>query len=335
MAIDGEGGAGAGGEGGSLGSASDLFGGASSAPAGEGGATAADGGQGGADPSLGADPDWWGGLSADADGETASHRDWVKSTGVKDLNGLVKVARDNQAALRDSGRVKVPGDGASAEEIASFHRAIGVPEAVDGYSLPEVKDARGDVIPLDQGLLGKLLPKALEVGVPAPAMNGLVAEYVRLQMDEAAQFDADLKSSAEAWVKAQGPQAKAKEVAINGAIRALGLYSNDLVAIRNAMAAASIDQGGTAADGVSRALDMFSRLGEGLAEDTIINPGGAGRFGVNGREAQGELDAMKVKAGSDPVFAKAVGTPGTPENARWNRLLNQSTAYAQQQQAAG
>ncbi|WP_374414283.1 hypothetical protein [Novosphingobium colocasiae] len=317
----------------------ELLGGAAGtgdAGAGGGGdAGIGDGGAGGgSEPALGADPDWWGTLSGDAEGENASHRDWVKATGVKDVNGLVKIARDNQTALRDSGRVKVPGEGASAEDVAAFHRAIGVPETVEGYTLPEVKDAAGNVIPLDQGLLGKLLSKALGHGVPAAAMNGVIADFVQLQMDDAAQFDNDLKAAAQEWVKGQGSASTAKQAAISTAARTLGLSSTELIAVRNALAANAIDQGGKAGDGVAKALNLFARIGEGMAEDTIIT-GGSNRFAVTGSEAQGQLDAMKVQAGKDPAFAKAVGTPGTPENARWTRLQDQAANWKVQNSLAG
>ncbi len=75
---------------------------------GAGGATggAGDGGQGG---EGGGAPDWFANVSDKmGDGETASNRDWLGSLGIKDLDGLVKVARDNQRAVRESGRVKVP-----------------------------------------------------------------------------------------------------------------------------------------------------------------------------------------------------------------------------------
>lgn len=323
-------------DGGGFGGAADLLGGAidsgtgAAGGGGDGGAAASGdaGGQGGGEPELGADPDWWGALSAEAEGDAAANRDYVKSKGWKSPDDAIKSYREAERALRDGGRIKIPGEGSSAEEVAAFNKAIGVPESVEGYVLPEVKDADGNPVPLDDSLLGKLLPKALERGVPASAMNGLIADFVQLQLDDVAQFDADAQKAAKAWVTAQGAQATEKMAAIDAAGRALGFSSKDMVAIRNALAASN-----GAEAGVAKALDAFTKLGQGMAEDTIIT-GGRGRFGVTGREAQSELDAMKAKAGSDRAFGQKVQTPGTPEHARWNRLQDAAAEWQRQQNQA-
>src|SRR5690349_19557991 len=99
----------------------------------EGGAGGADGGDAGA-----GDPEFYAALSGEAgEGETASNRDYVKAKGFKDLDGLVKAYRSAEKGLHDSGRVKVPGEGASEAEIAEFHKAIGVPDDPKGYTVPE------------------------------------------------------------------------------------------------------------------------------------------------------------------------------------------------------
>lgn len=320
MALDNNGGGDAGGAD-AFGGASDLLGGADQQQqqqqGGEGGGQ--EGGEG-ADQQQqeiegGADPDWYSQVSADVgEGDKASLRDWLKAAGVKDLNGLAKVARDNQSALRDSGRIKVPGEGATAEDVATFNKAIGVPDDVNGYTLPSLKDADGNDVPLDQGLLGHLLPKALERGVPAAAMNGLISDFVQLQLDEVAQTDADQKKLAAEWVRKQGDQGNARLSAVDAAGRALGLKSADMISIGNAI-------------GRDRALEMFAKLGEGMAEDVMLT-GGKGRFGVTGREAQGEMDKLKA----DPEFQKKVMIPGSPERARWNRLQDEAAKWEEQQQ---
>lgn len=310
-----------------FGGAADLLGGAvaagSSAGAAAGGEGAgAEGGAAGAaaGEAGAADAEWLAGLSAETEGDKASLRDWAKAAGVKDLNGLAKIARDNQAALRDSGRVKIPGEGASAEEVSAWRTAIGVPETVEGYSLPQLQAEDGTVVPLDKGLIGALLPKALERGVPASIMNGLAEDFVQLQLDAYATEDAKQISDAKAWLSQQGEQAKAKEAAVDQAGRALGLSKDDMIAIRGAL-------------GGARAMEILSRLGEGMAEDRMID-GGSGRFSISGREAQAEIDQMIAKGRTDRSYAEKVRMQGTPENERWNRLQGQAAAWAAQQQSA-
>jgi hypothetical protein len=78
-------------------------------------------------------------LSAEKNGEDPSNQEWVAKLGVKDLDGLAKIARDNQKALRESGRVKIPGENATDEEKAAFREAIGAPKEAAGYevAMPE------------------------------------------------------------------------------------------------------------------------------------------------------------------------------------------------------
>ncbi|MBT0667022.1 hypothetical protein HT136_01400 [Novosphingobium profundi] len=311
-----------------FGSAADLLGGAAPAAAGAGEDSGAGdvGGETGA--GAGVDPDWWGGLSDQAEGESAANRDYVKAKGWRTPDDAIKSYREAERALRDGGRIKVPGEGATAEELASYRTAIGVPETVEGYALPHLQDGDGNAVPLDNTLLGRILPRALEHGIPAQAMNGLINDFVQMQIDEQVGFDKGATDAAGAWVARQGAEGQAKLTAITSAAQALGLSSQDLIAVRNAMAQLHGPEAG-----VGKVLDMFTRLGQGMAEDTLIT-GGQGRFGVTGREAQSELDAMKAKAGSDPVFAKAVRTEGSAENMRWNRLQDEAAKWRERQDQA-
>jgi hypothetical protein len=72
--------------------------------------------------------EWMKSFSAEkGEGEDVSNQEWLAKLGVKDLDGLAKIARDNQRALRESGRVKVPGDGASEADVKAFREAVGAP----------------------------------------------------------------------------------------------------------------------------------------------------------------------------------------------------------------
>ena len=212
---NGGGAGGAGGDGGAGGGGSAsaaLFGdmgAGASAGAGDGAGGAADGAGAGAGGGSGdanggaADPDWYSNLSAESEGDAASLRDWVKSIGVKDLNGLAKVARDNQVALRESGRVKMPGADAKPEEVAAWHKAIGVPDAPTGYELQGPVGEDGNPIPLNEALTGPLAASAHKLGIPKAALEGLVQDFVKAQQDEIFAADKAQKDAATAWFKAQ------------------------------------------------------------------------------------------------------------------------------------
>lgn len=312
MASDGEGAGGAGGGdggasaaffGGDAGGAGDQSGAGAGAGGGAGAGDQGGAGAGAGDQGGGADPEWFGQLPAEAEGDSPSLRDWAKAAGVKDIAGLAKMARDNMTALRESGRVKIPGADAKPEEVAAWHKAIGVPDAPEGYELRGPVGEDGKPVPLNEALLGPLAASAHKLGIPKTALEGLVQDFVKAQQDQIFAADTAQQQAAKDWLKAQGAEATAKVAAVDRAAEVLGLDRNDMMALRAAL-------------GAEKALPMLARIGEGLGEDRFVD-GGRVRFGVSGAQAQVELDRLKA----DPAWNIKATKPGTPENAQYNRLV--------------
>lgn len=288
------------------GGAADILGGGAGDGGGAAGASgdaaAASGGDGGGagDGGDGAfvAPEFFEQLSSQAgEGETSSNRDYAQAKGFKDLDSVFKSLRSAEKAIHDKGLVAVPKDGAKPEDVAAFRTAIGVPDKPDGY---EIKAPDG--VQLNEPLIGRLRESAVKHGAPKAAFEGLVADFIQAQREEA---DAETKRQddlAASWVKEQGGKSAEQLAHVDTAARALGFTRSDMQGLRNGL-------------GADRALTVLAKLGAGMAEDTMIT-GGKGRFGVTGAEAKTELDKMK----SDPETAKKASTAGTPENARWNRL---------------
>lgn len=324
MAIEGEG------EGqGSAGSADDLLGGAAAGAGGDGGA--GDGGNGGAGGEGGAggdggagsggadgwtDPDWYAQLSGEGEGESAANRDWAKSMGIKDIDALAKVARDNQRALRESGRIKVPGEGASAEEVAAYHKAIGVPDDPKGYEFTPPTGPDGQPLQLRTDMLDRIATAAHKHGVAKGALEAVVNDYIQGEMDAVHAADVEQQQKAAAWVKAQGAEGTQKIAAINRAASALGLSRDDMVGIRSVL-------------GADRALTMFARLGAGLSEDTFVDSGRR-TFGIDPNQAQAMLDQKM----GNPEWAKKAMEKGTPEYAERERLIDAAGEAANRAAAA-
>lgn len=312
------------GEHGGSGGAADLLGGAGGDAGGVGdqgggddGAKNDDQGGGGDGGQADADPSWYEHVSADlTDGEKASLRDYLKASGIKDINSLAKRARDSQQALRDSGRIKVPGENATPEEIAAFRKAVGVPDEPAGYEFAAPVGENGEPIQLNDTTLTRIAEFAHKHGLPKGPMQGLVADYIQAELDQLASAQRDLDAQAQNWVKQQGAEASAKIAAIDRAARALDLSSQDLQQLR-------------AVWGPEKALSLMARLGEGMAEDVLIG-GGKGRFGVTGAEAQAEIDRLS----KDADFLAKVKIPGSPEAARWKRLNDAAGEAANRAAAA-
>lgn len=303
------------------GGAADLLGadaGAQGGGADKGGAGDKDGADKGGDKGGGeggAAPDWFEKLSAAAgEGDATSNRDWAAAKGLKDLDGLVKIARDTEKAFREGGKIKVPGEGAKPEEIAAYKAAIGVPEKVEDYEIKPIANGSFDPtraegpdnpknLPLNEPLIGALRESALKHGAPKAAFEGLVSDFVKLQLDEAAAEKKAQDDQVAEKLKEWGGKKAENSAHIDAAARALGLSRQDLNWFRGMPG------------GAGRALDLMVKLGSGMAEDTLIT-GGKGRFGVSGAEAQAEIDRLKT----DAEFQKKVRVVGSPERARWDRL---------------
>lgn len=295
-------------DGGTGGGAADLLGGAGGASADQGGGDQGDGGQGGAggggdQGQSEADPSWYEHVSADlSEGEKTSLRDYLKASNIKDINSLAKRARDSQQALRDSGRIKLPGENATAEELATFRKALGVPDDAAGYEFKAPVGEDGQPIALDEAMLSRIAESAHKNGVPKAAAEAWVADYIQGELDQLATAQRELDAQAQKWVKDQGPEANAKIASIDRAARALNLTREDMQRLR-------------AAWGPEKALNIMARLGEGMAEDSLIG-GGTGKFGVTGAQAQAEIDRLV----GDREFMAKVKIAGSPEAARWKRL---------------
>lgn len=284
-------------------------GGGSDAPA-DGGS--APGGDAGGDAGAAA-PDWYEKVSAQAgEGESASNRDWLTAKGYKDIDAVVKSARHAEKALHDKGMVAVPKDGATPEQLAAFHKAIGVPEDAKGY---EIKGPEG--VKLNEPLIERLAGAAHAAGIPKGAFEKTVGEFIQAQMDEAAETERARDSEVQDKLKEWGAKRDEQMAHINAAARALGLSRADMQFFRGMPG------------GAGRALDLFAKLGAGMAED-VLTTGGKGNFGVSGAEAKATMDAMR----GDADTMKKVMTPGTPERARWDRLNKIAAEHQAAQQAA-
>lgn len=306
MALENEGAEGA------TGSAADLLGGGAQgggngdqgAGAGTGGANGGAGGQGeGGGEGGGSAPDWYANLSSDQFNEGASHRDYVAAKNWKSLDDVVKSYREAEHSLRNGGKIAIPGENASAEEVAAYRRAIGVPEDASGYAIEAPTGPDGKPIPLKADLVERLAGKALDAGMPAGAYKAVMGELLKAQVEELSGLNSERQAEAEKWARDQGAARDEKLNAITKAAEILGFNRDDLIIMRNGI-------------GAEKLMNALSKIGLGLREDTLL---GEGRqtFGMSGREAEGELKTLKA----NPAWVEKALIPGTPENIQYNRLL--------------
>lgn len=115
-----------------------------------------------------------------------------------DLKSITKALKDNMAAARakTEGFVKLPGADATPEEIAAYHRAVGVPERPQDYSL-KAPEKLPDGVTWDEAMAGKFAGVAHAAGLtPAQVAKlqefqvGYVGEQVAAAREAAAQAEA-------------------------------------------------------------------------------------------------------------------------------------------------
>lgn len=306
-----------------VGGVADLMGGGSAADAGGG-----DGGQqqggvdgnqdGGPQQQGGADPDWYGQLSSETgEGQTASNLDVAKAKGWKTLDDVLKGYREAERAVRDGGRVKVPGEGASDEEVAAFRAAIGVPEKPEGYAIPQPKDADGNDIPINSALTERVVASAHKHGVPKAALDAILADEISAQIAEYDELVKGLQVKAGEHVKSWGEDRDAKLANVNAAAQDIGLTREDMEYLRGMPS------------GPGKALDMLAKFGSNFSEDSMIS-GDRRTFGMNAAQAQAEIDAIKA----DPATFDKAMVPGSAENKRYNRAVEALGAAADKAMAA-
>ena len=266
----------------------------------------------GGDPAPAGDPpagdvpaDFLALIPAEAPEGEPSLQDWVKSVGVKDVATLAKIARDNQKALRESGRIKVPGEGATAQEIAEYRAAIGVPDKPEGYAVPEFKDAAGNPIPVNTALTQRIFAKAHELGGSKALVEQLVASEIEAQIAEHDAAVKELTAAAQKHVASWGPEKDRGMAQVNAALKDLGFSREDVEHMR------------AMPSGVGKFLDAMRKVGSNFTEDTLVK-GDRQTFGMTPETAQAELTAMQ----SDPEVAKKIMVPGSPERIKRDRLLD-------------
>ena len=113
-------------------------------------------------------------------------------------------ARALESRLSEGGLVKIPGRNASADEIATFRRALGVPERPSGY-FDHIKLDNGAVLgEADRPVADGFAAAMHEAGAPVAVVSKALNWYFRQQEEQAAaldESDEDFRRQAESELK--------------------------------------------------------------------------------------------------------------------------------------
>jgi len=135
---------------------------------------------------------------------------------ITDPAGLYGAYRELDNRLNGGGLIKVPGKDAKPEEIANFHKALGVPEKAEDY-LKDLKLENGAVIgDADKPMVAGFTEALHKSGAPPAAVQAAINWYYKQQEDAAAaidQADDDFQRESQAALKEEWGPALKRELA--------------------------------------------------------------------------------------------------------------------------
>jgi hypothetical protein len=245
--------------------------------------------------------------------ENPSNRDWLKAKGFKTVDDLAKSYREAEHAIRNGGKFNVPGDDAKPEEIAAYHKAIGVPEKAGGLYDHFARGREGR----------RARSRAARWAEGRRAQERDAGESLRRSRrrvhPEAARRAAGLGDGRE----------QQSRRAVQGMGRAKGCENGrrhrgharprperaDVAAIQRGFALQYGEPGS------KRTLELLQKLGAGMAEDVLRNPDASARkFGVTPEQAQAEIDKLIA----DAEFGKKLTAKDPEAVARWTGSMRPS-----------
>jgi hypothetical protein len=316
-APDGDDGAGGGGGGGSGEEDDDFFAGSG----GDGGGGEGGGGSGGGDGD-GKDPpavaEWMKSFSGEKpEGEKLSNQEWLAKIGAKDLDDVATRYRAAERGLRESGKVKVPVEGASEAEVKAFREAVGAPDAAEGYEV-KLPDGMAEKMELDADFLKPMQEAALKWNVPKAAFAELADKFMAAQAEsyeaEAARNNGDRDAKLKEW-GSNGGDVEAAKAEFKRGMQILGIKTADVTKIQ-------------AGFGAGPTMDLVRKIGTLAGEDVFAGGGGDGkaRFGYADKaSAQTALDAMIA----DKDTAAKLRAKDAVTVRRYNQLTDAVAHYRQ------
>lgn len=204
-----------------------------------------------------------------------------------------KAFRDTQAALRDSGRIKLPGEDATPEEMAEFNKTLGVPESPDGYEISVEPPEGLEVGEADKAVLQGVVAKLHGMGGMAatPQMANFAHEvYYGMMEEQASQMAAQAavaKQATETNLKNDwGPEYKINMGYANSAIQS---YFN----VENAQEVLDwVGADGTKLGDNEAFVRAMTSAGRATSEDPNFLQALTGE-GLKGDALQTEIDKIK------------------------------------------
>jgi hypothetical protein len=121
--------------------------------------------------------------------DKAFKRELKRLERISDVKSIWGMYRELESKFTSGGLVKIPGKDAKPEDIAAFHKAMGVPEKPEEY-FKDIKLENGAVIgEADKPLADAFAQAVHKVGAPPAVVNAAMNWYFQHQEEQAAALD--------------------------------------------------------------------------------------------------------------------------------------------------
>lgn len=202
---------------------------------------------------------------------------------VKTFGDLNKMLTDSMTAARakTEGMVRVPGEGAKPEEIAAFHKALGVPEKPDDYEHKLPEGVKPEQLNAEQ--LKTWKAKLHAQGIPKKQAETIINEYLAEQASFQTKAQEELLKGLEAEkieLAKRFPEID-KTVA---AVKALANKQGVPESLKSAIAGGAFDPTNQGAFWGADAMEALAWVAKALGEDNA--PGGGKGGGMSIAEAK-------------------------------------------------
>jgi len=139
--------------------------------------------------------DWKAGLSDELKAEKSLES-------FKDVGGLAKSYVESQKMI--GGSIRIPGEGATPDEIAAFHTKLGRPETVEGYEF--VKPDLPEGVQWDDKLVGWFGLTAHSLGISKAQAQGIMQAWNDNQFEQGHEAQKSMKAGLDNLKESWGEQ---------------------------------------------------------------------------------------------------------------------------------
>lgn len=240
------------------------------------------------------DEAWKNGLPAD-----------LRGAGVlKDIRTVGDLAKTAVSLRKSLGNnVAIPGKDATEEELAAFHRKLGVPEKPDGYAIPTDNMPEGVTIEPQQ--LARYGEHLHRLGITEQQAGGLMRAHAQIVAQDQEQAIEAHNQQIEQWERELRTElGSAFKQHVEHAQNAIAtLAGDDAQQVKELLKQTGLGSH-------PAIVKLFARYGREIAEDEVRGGGGGQEFSRTPREALNRLDEFEQKN------VEAMYNPQHPEHKR-------------------